>query len=181
MLTNSVERYGLFSRLLHWLMALMIFAMIGIGTYMADLDKGEPLRPQLYALHKAVGVTLLALAVLRILWILMSRPPAMPQVLRRWEVMLAKATIGLLYLLMLLTPIAGYLMSNAAGRPISYFGLFDMPVLIGENHDLHEVLGALHEFLAFSILALVGLHVLGALKHRLIDKDPEADVLKRML
>jgi len=162
-------------------MALMILAMIGIGTYMVGLDEGDALLPRVYALHKAVGVTLLVLAVIRILWILVSRPPAMPQVLRRWETMLAKVTVGLLYLLMLLTPIAGYLMSNAAGKTISYFGLFDMPVLIGENHDLHEALEGLHEFLAFSILALVGLHVMGAIKHRLIDKDPEADVLKRML
>ena len=82
---------------------------------------------------------------------------------------------------MLATPIAGYLMTNTGGKPVSYFGLFDLPVLMGENHDLHETLEGVHEFLAFTILALVGLHALGALKHRFIDKDPEADVLKRML
>jgi cytochrome b561 len=181
MLTNSAERYGLISRLLHWVMAVMILTMIGVGIYMTGIDKGDPLRPQLFALHKATGVTLLALAVIRILWILTSRPPLLPRVLGRWEIILAKATTGLLYLLMLLTPIVGYLMSNAAGRSISYFGLFDLPMVIGKQQELQEVLGEIHEFLAFSILALVSLHVVGALKHRLIDKDPEADVLKRML
>ena len=181
MLTNSADRYGLVSRLLHWLMALLILAMIGIGAYMADLDKEDPLRTQLYTLHKEIGVTILVLAVLRILWILVSRPPVLPAALQRWEVILAKSTVGLLYLLMLATPMAGYLMTNTAGQPISYFGLFDLPALLGENHDLHETLEEVHEFLAFTILALVGLHALGALKHRFVDKDPGADVLRRML
>ena len=181
MLTNSVERYGLVSRLLHWLMALLILTMIGIGATMTDLDKEDPLRTQLYTLHKEIGVTILALAVLRILWIQASRPPFLPAALQRWEVVFAESTVGLLYLLMLATPIAGYLMSNTGGKPVSYFGLFELPTLLGENHDLHEALEEVHEILAFTILALVILHVAGALKHRFMDKDPNADVLKRML
>ena len=181
MLANSADRYGLVSRFLHWVMALLILAMIGIGAYMTDLAREDPLRAQLYSMHKAVGVTLLGLAVIRILWILVSRPPVMPAALQRWEVVLAKSTVGLLYLLMLATPIAGYLMSNTGGKPISYFGLFELPVLMGENHDLHEALEEVHEILAFSILVLVILHVAGAIKHRFMDKDPSADVLKRML
>jgi cytochrome b561 len=162
-------------------MALLILAMIGIGIYMTDLAKEDPLRAQLYSMHKAVGVTLLGLVVIRILWMLVSRPPVMPAALQRWEVVLAKSTVGLLYLLMLATPIAGYLMSNTGGKPVSYFGLFELPALLGENHDLHELLEEVHEFLAFSILALFTLHVAGALKHRFMDKNPDADVLKRML
>jgi cytochrome b561 len=181
MLTNSVERYGLVSRLLHWLMALLILTMIGIGATMTDLDKEDPLRTQLYTLHKEIGVTILALAVLRILWIQASRPPVLPAALQRWEVVFAKSTVGLLYLLMLATPITGYLMTNTGGKPINYFGLFDLPALMGKSHNLHEILEDVHGFLAFSILALVGLHVAGVIKHRLIDKDPEVDVLKRML
>ena len=117
MLTNSADRYGLLSRLLHWVMVLLILAMIGVGAYMTDLDKQDPLRAQLYTLHKEIGVTILVLAVLRILWILASRPPVLPAALQRWEVILAKSTIGLLYLLMLATPIAGYLMTNTGGSP----------------------------------------------------------------
>jgi cytochrome b561 len=181
MLTNSADRYGLVSRFLHWSMALLILAMIGVGAYMTDLDKEDPLRAQLYTMHKEIGVTILVLAVLRILWILASRPPVLPAALHRWEVILAKSTTGLLYLLMLATPIVGFLMTNTGGKPVSYFGLFDLPLLIGENHDLHEILEEVHGFLAFTILALVGLHTLGAIKHRFIDKDPEADVLKRMI
>jgi len=181
MLTNSAERYGAVSRLLHWLLALLILTTIGLGAYMADLDKEDPLRAQLFSLHKEIGVTILALAVIRILWILASRPPALPAVLQRWEVILAKSTVGLLYLLMLATPIAGYLMTNTGGKPISYFGLFDLPSLMAKNHDLHEILEEVHQILAYTVLALVCLHAAGAIKHRIIDKDPEVDVLKRML
>jgi cytochrome b561 len=181
MFMNSADRYGSISRVLHWIMALAILAMIGIGAYMGDLAKEDPLRAQLYAMHKAVGVTLLGLAIIRIVWILVSRPPPMPAALQRWEVVLARSTTGLLYLLMLATPIVGYLMSNAGGKPISYFGLFELPALTGKNHDLHEALEEVHEFLAFTILALVCIHVAGALKHRFLDKAPDADVLKRML
>jgi cytochrome b561 len=180
MLTNSADRYGVVSRLLHWVMAVLILAMIGLGASMTDLDQGDPLRPQLFSLHKAVGITLLALALLRLFWIIASCPPALPAALKRWEIMLSKTTKGLLYVLMLATPIAGYLMSSAAGEPVSYFGLFEIPGLIGKNHDLQEALGEVHGFFAFSILTLSGLHVAGAIKHRMIDKDPEADVLKRM-
>jgi len=162
-------------------MALLIFGMIAVGAYMSDLAKDDPLRAQLYPMHKALGVTLLGLALIRIVWILVSRPPAMPAALQRWEVVLAKSTVGLLYLLMLATPIAGYLMSDTGGKPTSYFGLFDLPSLLGENHDLHETLEDVHSVLAFTLLGLAGLHILGALKHRFIDKDPEADVLRRML
>jgi cytochrome b561 len=181
MLSNTVDRYGLVSRFLHWAMALLILVMIGIGAYMTELAREDPLRAQLYSMHKAVGVTILGLAIIRILWILVSRPPVMPAALQRWEVVLAKSTVGLLYLLMLATPVAGYLMSNTGGKPVSYFGLFELPVLMGENHDLHEALEEVHGILAFTILALVVLHVAGALKHRFMDKDPDADVLKRML
>jgi len=162
-------------------MAVLILGMIGIGAYMTDLAREDPLRAQLYSVHKAIGMTVLGLVMIRILWTLISRPPLMPAALRRWEVVLAKSTVGLLYVLMLATPIAGYLLSNTGGKPISYFGLFELPAIMEKNHDLHEVLEEVHGFLGFTILALVGLHFAGALKHRFIDRDPNADVLKRML
>jgi len=181
MLTNSVNRYGLVSRFIHWAMALLILGMIGVGAYMTELAKEDPLRAQLYSMHKAVGVTLLGLAFIRILWTLVSRPPLMPAALQRWEVVLAKSTVGLLYILMLAAPVAGYLLANTGGKPVSYFGLFDLPAVMAKNHNLHEVLEDVHGFLGYTILTLVGLHFAGALKHRFIDRDPDADVLDRML
>lgn len=181
MYTNSTDRYGLVARFLHWTMALLILAMIAAGALMTELAREDPLRAQLFSLHKAVGVTLLGLALIRLLWSRVSRPPVMPAALQPREVILARFVTGLLYLLMLATPLAGYLMANATGKPVSYFGLFDLPSLLEKSHDLHETLEDLHGFLAYTLLALVGLHLAGALKHRFIDMDPEADVLKRML
>lgn len=181
MLMNSSVRYGIISRFLHWTMAILLLAMIGVGVYMTELEKTDSLRPQLYGLHKAVGVTILLLGLIRIVWILISPPPPPSRALQRFEVIIAKSVIGFMYLFMLATPIVGYIMSNAFGKPISYFGLFDLPVLVGQSHELAELMGEAHELFAFAILVLVILHVAGVIKHRLFSKNPEADVLKRML
>lgn len=181
MLMNSAQGYGLVSKALHWLIALLILTLIGVGVYMAELDREAPVRLQLYSLHKAVGVTVLALVVLRVAWIKLSAGPRLPAGLQPWERLMSRVVKVLLYILMLLTPLAGYLMSNAAGKPINWFGMFELPALIGENSQWREILGELHELFAFSMLGLIGLHLAGALKHRFIDKDPGLDVLKRML
>lgn len=181
MLTNSPERYGLISKSLHWLMAITILFMLGLGAYMTDLDKADPLRSQLYGLHKSIGVTLLILAVIRISWIIMSPPPPPLRALQWFEVMIARTVIGLFYLLMLATPIAGYLMSNAFGKPINYFGFIELPQLIAQDRAIGEFMAEAHESLAFFILGLFALHVIGALKHRFFSNNPETDVLRRML
>jgi cytochrome b561 len=181
MLMNSARGYGLVSKALHWLIAILILGLIGVGMYMSELDKDAPERLRVYGLHKAFGVTVLGLVLLRVAWIKLSAPPRLPAGLRHWENVLSRVVKVLLYILMLLTPVAGYLMSNAAGKPINWFGLVEMPALLGEDEQWREILGELHEVFAFSMLGLVGLHVAGALKHRFIDKDPRLDVLKRML
>lgn len=181
MLMNSAQGYGLVSKALHWLIAVLILTLIGVGVYMTELDKDAPQRLQMYNLHKAFGVTVLGLVLLRVAWIKLSTGPRLPAGLQRWENVLSRIVKVLLYILMLLTPVAGYLMSNAAGKPISWFGVFELPALIGENEQWREILGELHEVFAFSMLGLVGLHAAGALKHRFVDRDPQLDVLKRML
>jgi cytochrome b561 len=85
-----------------------------------------------------------------------------------------------MYLLMLLIPIAGILIVNTKGIEVDVYGLFKLPMLTGENEDLHELMEEVHEVLAFSLLFLVVLHVAGALKHRYIDMGNELDVMKRM-
>lgn len=177
---NRSDRYDAFARILHWLMALMIFGLIGVGLYMSDLPREDALRPQLYTMHKTFGVLVLFLAVIRIAWALMSRQPELPRSLQSWEIGLTKIVRLGLYLLMLATPIVGYAMSNYGDKPVSLFGIVEMPVLFAPDHDLHEITEELHEILAFTLLGFAGLHILGALKHRFFD-PPESDVLKRML
>jgi cytochrome b561 len=185
MLKNSASEYGALSKLLHWLMAAIILTLIGVGMYMADLpmDTAEQKQYafQFFAMHKSFGVVILALIVLRIIWVRISPVPKLPAVFEARERIVVKALQGLLYLLMIIVPLSGYLMSNAGGHPINVFGLFEMPALVDKSKSLGGFMHEAHEILGMSILVLILLHVAGAVKHRLKDKGGESDILKRML
>jgi cytochrome b561 len=180
MLANSENRYGAVSRAIHGIMLLLIFGMIGVGIYMADLDKADEMRKVLFGMHTSTGVLVLLLAVIRLVWLKVSPPPKLPAALENWEKALTTVVKSLMYLLMLLIPIAGILIVNTNGDAIDFYGLFELPMLTGENEGLHELMEEVHEVLAFSLLFLVVLHVAGALKHRYIDMVDELDVMKRM-
>jgi len=180
MLANSENRYGAISRAIHNIMLLLIFGMIGVGIYMTDLDKADEMRKVLFGLHTSTGVLVLLLAVTRLVWLRVSTPPKLPATLENWEKTLTTAVKSLMYLLMLLIPIAGILIVNTKGLAIDFYGLFKLPMLTGENEGLHELMEDAHEVLAFSLFFLVVLHVAGALKHRYIDMVSELDVMKRM-
>ena len=180
MLANTESNYGLLSRALHGIIMLLIFGMLGVGVYMADLDKTDELRKQLFGLHMSTGVLVFVLVVIRVVWLKVSPAPKLPMGLTNWEKILTTIIKSLMYLLMLAVPIVGMLMVNSKGFPVSFYGLFDLPMLAGENEGLHEFMEEAHEFLAFSLLFLVVVHVAGALKHRFLDTGPDLDVMKRM-
>ena len=180
MLTNSENRYGLVSRAIHGIMLLLIFCMLGVGMYMADLDKTDEMRKVLFGLHMSTGVLVLLLAVIRMIWFRVSPPPKLPAALETWEKTLTTVVKSLMYLLMLLIPIAGILIVNTKGNAVDVYGLFELPMLIGENKELHELMEEVHEVLAFSLLFLIVLHIAGALKHRYLDMGHDLDVMKRM-
>ena len=161
---------------LHWLLALMIVGAFAVGLYMADLPV-SPSRLKLFSYHKWAGVTILALSVLRLLWRLTHRPPAdvpMPG----WQAKAAHLTHWALYALFFLVPLAGWAYSSAAGFPVVWFGVLPLPDFVPVDKALAELMKERHEALAWALAALVGLHVAGAIKHRLIDKD---GLLQRML
>ena len=180
MLENSKRSYGLVSRALHGIMLLLIFGMLGVGIYMADLDKTDEMRKQLFALHMSTGVLVLVLAVVRVGWLKISAAPSLPIGLGIWERLLTAAAKSLMYLLMLAIPIVGILMVNSKGFPVGFYGLFKLPMLLAENDGLHEIMEEAHEVLAYGLLALIVLHVAGALKHRFLDTGPDLDVIPRM-
>jgi cytochrome b561 len=179
-LTNSENRYGLVSRAIHGVMLLLIFCMLGVGMYMTDLDKTDEMREVLFGLHMSTGALVLSLAVIRITWFKISQPPKLPAALETWEKALTTVVKSLMYLLMLLIPIVGILVVNTRGDAVGFYGLFELPMLTGENKELHELLGDVHEVLAFSLLLLIVLHIAGSLKHRYFDMGNELDVIKRM-
>jgi len=181
MLSNNAYEYGTISKALHWIMAVMIIALIGVGLYMTGLDKEDTARRALFNQHKAVGATVLLLAIIRIVWIRISPAPALPAVFAQKEQRVVKGIQSLLYLLLILMPVSGYVMSTAAGYPVNLFGLFELPLLFGKSKELAEMAEMAHHFMGLATIALIVLHLAGAAKHRIKDRDGERDILKRML
>lgn len=161
----------------HWLVFLMMSGSLIMGFYMGDLPKG-PEKLQFISWHKWAGVTLFMVVLMRLTWRLLNKPPALPSSMPVWQVKAANASHLALYLLMLIMPLSGWLMSSAKGYTTVWFGVLPLPDLIGKNPDLGKTLAEVHEILAYLIIGLVGVHAAAAIKHHFVDRD---DVLARML
>lgn len=172
--TDTVARYHPISVLLHWLLGIAIVAVFAVGLYMADLPF-SPQRLKLYNWHKWAGVVILGLSLVRLLWRLIHRPPELPSSIQNampaWQRTAHHATHHGLYLLFFAVPLLGWAYSSAAGFPIVLFGVMPLPDFVPVSPDLAEALKPLHKLSAFAMAALVLLHVAGALKHALIDRD----------
>jgi len=178
MFHNSPTQYGAVARALHWWSALFFFTLFFLGLYMADLEKEDPNRADLFQLHISIGILILGLTVIRIIWKIKQVQPNPPATMSATQIKMAKSMYGILYLLLLLIPLSGYIIVTTGGKDPSFFGLFELPNLIGKNEALHEEAEEIHELLAFTAMAFVAGHILMALKHHFIDKD---DALLQML
>jgi cytochrome b561 len=174
----SKKKYGGMAILLHWLIALMIICTFTLGLVMVDIPGLTPTKLKYFSWHKWSGVTILALACIRLLWRLTHATPPYPAGMPRWQIGAAHLTHFLLYLLIFAVPLSGYFYTLSAGVPVVYLGLFPLPVLIAPHPELKAALKLTHYLLNMTLLAFVCLHVLAALKHHFIDRD---EVLKRML
>lgn len=173
---NTAEKFGLTARAFHWLIAVLILMLLMMGYQMGTLPMG-PDKLWVIGLHKSLGITVLALGIMRLIWrILNAPPPALPSH-AKWEKILAKTIHGVFYLSIIGMPLSGWIMSSASEYPVTFFGWFNMPSIVAKNHDLAEAMEEVHELFALGLMGSVALHIAGALKHRLIDKD---DTLKRM-
>jgi cytochrome b561 len=169
-------RYDSVARVLHWVMAVAILALWVIGHMIDALPKG-PVRSEVIGLHKTIGVILLVMAVARLAWRLARPQPALPVSMPAKERLMASAGHVGLYLLMVLIPLDGILLSQSAGREVSVFGLA-LPVLVGKDDALKEVLKGGHVALGWVLAVVLAGHVAAALRHRFILKD---DIMARML
>lgn len=172
---NTSTRYGLAAIILHWLLALIVITLLCVGLYMTSL-KVSPEKLKIYGLHKEFGIVVLTLVIIRILWRFINITPKLT--IPHWERMAALAVHWALYILILAMPMTGWLMSSAAGFPVSFFGLVTLPNLIAPNDYLRHFFAQTHEILAIILIALIGLHFLATLKHHFYDKD---DTLWRIL
>lgn len=168
---TSTMRYSPPAVVLHWLIALLIFATFPLGLYMADLSL-SPEKLKLISYHKWIGVTVFMLAGLRVAWRLTHTPPPLPASVAGWQRRVSIIVHGLLYLLILVIPVSGWLMSSAKGVPTVWFGVLPLPDLIGKDKALGHLLEDVHVTLNYTLLALVVLHVAGALQHHFIERQP---------
>jgi cytochrome b561 len=175
------QRYSTTAIALHWLMGLGLIGSFVVGLYMTDLPI-SPLRLKLYNWHKWAGITLLALAVLRLLWRVTHRPPVLPdsitQAMPAWQHSLHQLTHHAFYALFFLVPLIGWAYSSAAGFPVVVFGVLPLPDFVPADAALAELIKPWHEISAFALAGLVLLHVAAALKHHWVDKD---QLLQRIL
>lgn len=175
----NAARYSRGAIALHWIIALLIATNFALA-WIAE-DKPKEAAQQLMANHKAIGISILLLTLVRIAWKLTHKAPPMVETLKAWEAALAKVTHGLLYLLMLAIPVAGWGLHSAFGKgqPVSMFGIFDFPALpVGSDKPTIGMFYELHEITATLMLVLLALHVGGALKHHFMDRD---GTMRRML
>jgi cytochrome b561 len=194
---QTPSRYTKTAIILHWLIAIFIALMFVLGWYMAELPKEAPKqmaydlfdlgvytwqvaeeispRTFYFNLHKSLGLTVLALIVLRILWRITHTPPAALSSYKAIEKKVATATHHSLYLLMLAVPVTGLTMAINSKYGVKWFGI---DVIAGlDNKPVRDFFECTHEFVGIVLLVLIGIHLLGALKHKFIDKD---DTMSRM-
>jgi len=155
---------------LHWTIAVLVIAQFAWGWWMQEIPR-QPVGPRVEAfnLHKSIGMTIFALMLIRILWRLGHRPPQLPP-MSSWQAATARATHVALYALLVIHPFIGYLGSEFSGYPVKYFGVA-LPSWSGKNVALKDLLSSMHLATSWAIAAVVMLHVCGALKHALIDRD----------
>jgi cytochrome b561 len=176
-LKNTDERWGPVSQLLHWTIVLLILGQGTVGLLMTEM-RNSPDKIEVYALHKSFGLTILALVVLRLLWRWYAGTPRPVPGMPRWQERIASLSHGGLYLLLFAIPISGWVLNSAAGFPLQWFGLFNLPAITGKDHDLHELAEELHELLFWALVSLAVVHAAAALYHHLFQHDA---TLARML
>jgi len=177
MLRNTPSSYGSIAKLLHWSIVVLIITQLVLGISADDLPNGLR-KLELLAWHKSFGMLILMLALVRLAWRYANPRPAPPADMPRWQRLAAVGTHRLLYALILLQPLTGWLMSSYKNYPVSFFGLFQWPDLVAPDAGMHELFEEVHEWLARLLVTVAIIHASAALYHHFGRRD---DVLRRML
>jgi len=173
---NTANTYGGVAKIFHWLLFLMLTFSIVAGNILAAMPKGAE-KLQAAGMHKSFGAVLLMLILLRLVWRLLNETPRLPNETTAGEAFAAKAMHWGLYVLMFAQPLAGMMMSQAAGIPVSFFGLFEFPVFLDKDPELAKIYLAIHGTVWILLVIAVFGHVGAALHHHFIKKNK---VLKQM-
>jgi cytochrome b561 len=171
------QAYGYTAIALHWLLAGLIVCSLGVGWYMVELPMSVQ-RLKLFNWHKWAGITILTLSAARLVWRLTHPAPALPTSMPAWQRWASHLSHSALYALFFAIPLLGWAYSSAAGFPIVWFGVLPLPDWVPRSRELAELIKPWHGWAAYTLAAVVVVHVMAALKHHWFDKD---DVLTRML
>jgi cytochrome b561 len=178
MLNNTPTRYGLLNILVHWISAIAVIGLFGLGFWMVELTYYSSWYKTAPDIHKSVGVILLFLTLIRVFWRATTVKPNPISTHKTWEKRGAHLAHKLLYVLMIAIMVSGILISTADGRGIWVFNWFELPGVGELFTDQADLAGLFHQYAAYSLITLVIVHAVGALKHHFIDKD---STLTRML
>jgi len=178
-LRNTASDYGSLSKFFHWLLFFLVLAQVYFILQANLLPKGSPWIGFLIGrLHKPLGLVILLFAILAYGWRLLNVHPRFPSSMKPWEKFAAYLVHHLLYLVLIIMPVSGLIMSTAEGQPPNFFGLYQIPQFIEKNKMIGNFLFNVHNYTAILLITLIVIHILAALKHHFIDRDT---VLKRML
>jgi cytochrome b561 len=170
--------YDSIAQAVHWLVAALAFVAVALGWAIAGEPRNTPQRDLLLLLHRSVGLTILAAMVFRTGWRWHCPPPPLPPVLPRFEIALAGLTHFVLYLFLILMPLAGYLNAAAAGHAVYFFGVVSIPPLLPETDRLSQAAIAIHLVAQYPLYLFIALHIAGALLHVAIRRD---GIVQRMV
>jgi cytochrome b561 len=167
---NTENRYGVMAILLHWGMAMLVIGMLALGLYMTNLPLGLK-KIKLIGWHKEFGILILMLVCFRFGWRVSGIVPRLPSEIPQWQKIAARLSHFALYFFMFAMPLTGWMMSSAANFSVSFFGWFTLPQVISPNPDLKTLLGEIHKWFAYGLIATICIHIGAALKHHFINKD----------
>jgi len=175
---NTSASYGLISIVIHWLVALAVFGLFGLGYWMVELSYYDDWYRRAPDIHRSIGILLLMVMVFRVLWRVTNLAPEPLPGHTRWEIRSAHLAHLLLYVLIFVAMVSGYLISTADGSSISVFDWCEVPSVTGQIKGMEDTAGTVHYWSTWAIVGLAAVHAAGALKHHLLDRDR---TLRRML
>jgi cytochrome b561 len=171
-----ISEYSTGFKFIHWLIAVLVILMLSLSFFLDDAP--ESYAPTAYMVHKSIGLSILFIMLLRLIWVSYTGRVPLPEAVPRWEKFLSRLVQYLFYFFLILMPLSGWIMSTAANKPPSYFGLGTIAFPgIEVSKPLAKSMNEVHEIVAWILIILAILHIVGALKHHFIDRD---DVLLRM-
>lgn len=177
-MSETEPRYGHVTRCLHWTVAVLMIGLLWLGWYLAGLSYYDRWFYTSLEWHKALGMVALVAGVVKVIWAAGSHGPPPLESTAAWERSGTRTVHVILFAMMVVVPVTGYMISTSAGDGISMLGWFEVPAVLPKSERMRDLAVELHYYLAYGTAVLVAIHVLAALKHHFVDRDA---TLRRML